>query len=89
MRTSRDLIFLIEDVHVRFAIRDDEKRFVLKLIADIDSQAFSRPQRFMRIAQTRFFLCGGPGSREVAGEMRDLPMDLIKDFALGKNRGSF
>ena len=85
---AHGFIFVIKDVHVRLAIRDDEQRLILQLVPHADAEAFSRPQRRIGIAQTRFLFRGGAGDAQIASQMRDFLIDLVKDFALGKNRGS-
>ena len=58
---AHGFILIIKDVHIRLTIRDDEQWLVLQLVAHADAEAFSRPQRCVRIAETRFLFRSGPG----------------------------
>ena len=40
----------------------------------------------MGIAQARFLFRIGSGDAQIASQMRDFPMDLVKNFSLRKNR---
>src|SRR6202521_183344 len=81
-------ILVIKDVHIWLAIRDDEERLILQLVAHADAQTFSCPKRCVRIAETRLLFRSGSSRAEIAGEMRGFMSDLVKDFPLGKNRRS-
>jgi hypothetical protein len=63
---AHGFILVIKDVHVRLAIRDDEQRLILQLVPHADAEAFRRPQRRIRIAETRFLFRGGTGGAQIA-----------------------
>ena len=81
-----DHLVAIVHMHVWLAVRDDEEGLVLKPVAQADPQTFSGPQRGIRIAQACFYFGRRSRGMQVPGEVRDLMVQLLHDFALQQRR---
>jgi len=82
-------VIFVENVHVGFAIGDDEQGVALKLGLETHAETIGGPQSGLRFAELGFFARRGASGSEIVGQMAHLVVQLIEDFALRESRESF